>query len=36
MVFALFLQLAQVFDTVGENPHKSEQTELMLQQWWKV
>lgn len=36
MVFALYLQLAQVFDTFGENPHNSEQTELMLQQQWKA
>lgn len=36
MIFALFLQLAQIFDTSGENPHNSEQTELRLQQRWKV
>lgn len=35
-VFVLFLQLAPVFDTFGENPHNSEQTELMLQQQWKA
>lgn len=36
MDFDLFLHGAQVFDTFGKNPHDSEGTGLMLQQWWKV